>query len=268
MSASDPEPKRLNVVRHEGTGHPCLLVHGALGSRSYWNENLEALATVCQPIVVELWGHGLSPDPINEHDLTIDGYVKQFEDLRAELGINRWFTVGQSMGAALTLAYGLAHPDRVIAQVVTNSSSAFADPDEWIQRNTDMVRPMAERVEAEGVDGLRDTWVNPSRSRRIPERTRSVMEDEFGEHTAGGVAGSFAVTNRYLALGERVLEVSRPTMLTVGMLEERFLRLVPQAERIAGIELVEIDAAHADNAQNPGQWNAAVTEFLQRHRAS
>ena len=268
MPASGPEQLRLNSVVHTGNGHPCLIVHGALGSRSYWNENLAALATVCTPVVVELWGHGQSPDPTDEHALTIEGYVEQFELLRTEIGVERWFTIGQSMGAALTLAYGLAHPDKVIAQVVTNSSSAFAPPAEWIQRNTDMVRPMAEKVQAEGVGALKDSWVNPSRSRRIPEATRLIMEAEFDEHTSGGVAGSFAVTNRYLALGDKVQEISRPTLLTVGVLEERFLRLVPQARRIPGLEEVEVEASHAVNAQNPGQWNPAVTEFLARHADS
>lgn len=228
-------------------------------------ENLAALGEVCRPVVAELWGHGQSPSPAEDDAYSIEGYIEQFESIRHQLGAERWFTVGQSMGAALTLNYGLVHPERVMAQVVTNSSSSFADPETWIARNTDMVQPMAAKVREAGVGSLRDTWVNPSRSRRIPEATRTLMVAEFEEHQAEGVANSFAITNRHLALGEKVLDVSRPTLLTVGVDETRFLPLLDQARRIPGIELVDIEANHAVNAQNGPQWNAAVVAFLRRH---
>ncbi|MEL6984283.1 MAG: hypothetical protein AAFO29_17790, partial [Actinomycetota bacterium] len=47
--------EHLNAVVHDGSGPPALIVHGALASRSYWADNIEALAQVCQPVVVELW---------------------------------------------------------------------------------------------------------------------------------------------------------------------------------------------------------------------
>lgn len=268
MQAGAVTADRLNIVVHEGNGPFCLMVHGALGSRSYWNENLDALADVCTPVVVELWGHGQSPSPADEEAYSIESYSQHFELLREELGTDRWLTIGQSMGAALTLHYGLAHPERVIAQVITNSSSAFANPDEWVKRNTDMVRPMAERVRAEGVGSLRDEWVNPSRSTRIPEATRSIMVAEFEEHQTEGVVGSFAITNRHLALGERVLDVSVPTMLTLGTDEKRFLPLVDQARRIPGIEIADVVASHAVNAQNGPDWNRVTVEFLSRHTST
>jgi pimeloyl-ACP methyl ester carboxylesterase len=258
---------RLNIVEHDGDGPACLIVHGALGSRSYWNENLAALATVCRPIVVELWGHGQSPSPVGDDLYTIESYVEQFDAIRHDLDVERWFTIGQSMGASLVLNYGLVHPDRVIAQIVTNSSSSFADPEEWRQRNNEMVRPtLANKVRDEGIAAVRDTWVNPSRSKRIPEATRSIMVEEFEEHDPKGLFGSFAITNRDLALGEKVLDVSRPTLLTLGVQEERFLPLVAQARRIPDIEVVDIEAAHAVNAQNASQWNEAAVAFLSRHR--
>jgi hypothetical protein len=153
----------------------------------------------------------------------------------------------------------------VLAQVLTNSSSAFTDPDDWVRRNTELVKRTADQVLADGVESLRDSWINPSRSARIPEPTRATMAAEFAEHDRQGVAGSLTITNRYLALGERVLDVSHPTLLTVGVLEERFLRLMPQARRIPGIEVAEVDAAHAVNAQNGPQWNEAAVAFLDRH---
>lgn len=259
------DQQHLNAVVHEGRGPYALLVHGAIGSRSYWADNIVALSEVCRPVVVELWGHGSSPSPTDPLRYQPDGYVEEFEHLRSELGTDRWITVGQSMGAALTLHYGLANPERVMAQVITNSSSAFSPVDGWLERHAHTVTPLVDKLRQDGTEVLREHWVNPGRSKRIAEATRALLAIEFDEHEAAGIAESLYTTNARLPLGDRLTEVSRPTMLTLGVDEKRFLELLPQAKCIPGLEIVELDGAHAVNAHDPAGWNAAVIEFITRH---
>ncbi|MCP3992805.1 MAG: hypothetical protein GY724_27310, partial [Actinomycetia bacterium] len=54
--------------------------------------------------------------------------------------------------------------------------------------------------------------------------------------------------------------------LTLGVDDERFSSLVPQAKLIPGLEIVELDAGHAVNAHDPIGWNQAVIEFITRSR--
>ena len=255
---------RLNLVVHPGTGPYALLVHGALGSRSYWADNVTALAAVCRPVVVELWGHGRSPSPEHPEMYNPATYVEQFERIRHELGAERWVTIGQSMGAALTLRYGLTHPDAVSAQIITNSSSAFSELDGWRENHETTALPFAARVLASGAAILADSWVNPGRSKRVPAATRALLAAEFAEHGRLGIANSLRYTNLLLPVSDRLEAVSRPTLLTLGVLEENFLRLLPQCRRIPGLEVVELQAAHAVNAQDPHGWNAAAVSFLRR----
>lgn len=65
--------------------------------------------------------------------------VSDLEELRVHLGIERWLVNGVSWGSTLALAYGQAHPDRVLGIVlfaVTTSARAEVD---WI---TDGVKAM------------------------------------------------------------------------------------------------------------------------------
>jgi 2-succinyl-6-hydroxy-2,4-cyclohexadiene-1-carboxylate synthase len=257
--------ERLHAVVHEGRGPYALLVHGLFGSRSYWAANLAALSGVCRPVVVELWGHGRSPSPADPSRYEPATYATEFERLRAELGAPRWMTIGKSMGARLTLDYGLRHPDRVLAQVVTNSLSAFAPVEGWRQRHARSAGPLVERLRREGVGFLRHAKINPGRSRRVAEATRRLMAAEFDEHDAVGIANSIEFTNRDLPLGERLRDVSAPTLLTVGVQEDGFLPLVEQVRLIPGLEIVELPAGHAVNAHDAEGWNAAVVAFLSRH---
>ena len=135
--------EQLHVVRHEGSGPPAVLVHGALGSRSYWRDNIDALRKVCQPIVVELWGHGRSPSPAGSDRYKPSGYAVEFEQIRKDLGVNRLWLIGQSMGAALVMHYAVTHSERVAGLIITNSASGFADPEEWRERNRTMVSKLS-----------------------------------------------------------------------------------------------------------------------------
>lgn len=263
--ADGNETERLHAVVNDGDGPYALVVHGALASRSYWADNVPALAEVCRPVVVELWGHGRSPSPADPDRYQWESYAAEFERIRRELGADRWFTIGQSLGAGLLLRYGLTHPERVMAQVITNSSSAFSPPETWGRRRASGRPGFLESIRRDGMSAVKDHPINPGRSRRIPEATRALLAAEFDEHDPEGIATGLATTSDRIPLGDLVADIAHPTLLTLGVDEERFLPLVAQARRIPGIEVVEVAAAHAVNAQNHEQWNAAVVEFLRRH---
>src|SRR3954453_2438210 len=99
--------RRPYVEVHDGDGPPALLVHGMLSSRAQWLLNLDALRSVCTPVVLELWGHGRSPTPEDPGAYAPEAYGETFDAIRRDLGVDRWFLIGQSLGAALTMRYAL-----------------------------------------------------------------------------------------------------------------------------------------------------------------
>ncbi|HAX04133.1 MAG TPA: hypothetical protein DCX77_00515 [Acidimicrobiaceae bacterium] len=257
--------EHLHAVVHPGNGPIALLVHGALGSRSYWNDNLAALQQVCQPVVIELWGHGRSPSPDNPAQYEPAGYVDEFDRIRHELGAENVWVIGQSMGAALVMHYAVARPQRVAGMVITNSASGFADPIEWQERNRTMVSKIADQVDEEGVECLRDSWINPGRSKRIAQTTLNLLEQEFSEHSAKGISSSFRITNFALPLGRSLQEISVPALFTNGIEEERFQKHLPRVKLIPRVEIVELPASHAVNAHDPKGWNQATVDFITKH---
>jgi len=120
---------RLHFDLHPGAGPAVMLLHGFLSSRAQWRANLPGLGKFCRPVTVELWGHGRSPTPDDTRQMEPLAYVEQFEAIRRELGIDRWYVVGQSFGAGLTLLYSLQHPQVVFGQAFCNSNSALERTD-------------------------------------------------------------------------------------------------------------------------------------------
>ena len=127
---------RLAFKVHPGSGPHLLMVHGFLSSSAQWLANLEALSAVCKPVTVDLWGHGRSPAPRDKTHYSPQAYAGQFEQIRQQLGIERWFVCGYSLGAGLSIRYAHDYPQNVYGHIFTNSNSALAGPEqiqEWLQ---------------------------------------------------------------------------------------------------------------------------------------
>ena len=145
MSSPRAGTQHLHAVIHDGDGPVAFLTHGALGSRSCWDDNLDALKTVCRPVVIELWGHGRPPCPTG------------------------------------------------------------------------------------------------------PERYRPLS---------------------HVAEFERLADVAVPVLLTNGTEEGRFQHLIGRAKQIPDLEIADLPASHAVNAQDPTGWNDVVTRFIRHHAGS
>ena len=243
-------------------GPHLLLVHGFLSSRAHWLLNLEALSAKFRPVVIELLGHARSPTPDDTSTYSPDSYVAQFEVIREFLGIDRWFVCGQSLGAALTLRYSLEHPDRVIAQVFTNSNSALAGGD-WAKRIIPIMDAQAQQIEREGRAALDKHPFAPTRSRRLPQAAKDALIADYGLHDPIGIARTALHTIPYSSVRDLIAGTQVPTLLVAGDQEEGFREQGRFAERaIAGISVVHLDAGHAVNIEDAPGFNAAVIDFF------
>jgi pimeloyl-ACP methyl ester carboxylesterase len=263
VAAASPE---LHRDVHEGRGPFALLVHGILSGRAQWQPNLAALAKIARPVVVELWGHGRSPSPHDPGAYHPDAYVEAFDRIRAELGVDRWLLCGQSLGGSLTLRYALAHPDRVIAQVFTNSVSALGD-EEWRNARRKTAVSVAEAIVAGGREAIERMPIHPLRATHIPEPAHRAVLDDAAMLDPEGVAMAFRHTATEASVRNRVTENRVPTLLVCGEREKRFL---PERDfaiaTMPHLEVVNVPGAgHAVNLEAAAEFDRAVTEFFRRH---
>jgi pimeloyl-ACP methyl ester carboxylesterase len=240
-----------------------------LSSRAQWLPNLAALAQVCRPVTLELWGHGRSPAPADPAAYHPDAYVAAFERLREAVGAERWFVCGQSFGAALTLRYGLAHPERVIAQVFTNSASALADAD-TVKTYRETAKQRGEAVRRDGLAGLESIRVHPKHARRLPAEVQEALVADARLARPEAFALTFAYTSPHLSNYAAIGANQVPTLYVHGGRERRLAHMrevvpavVPHVEM-----MVAEDAGHAVNIEAADAFNQAVIDFLRRHAAA
>jgi len=168
---------------------------------------------------------------------------------------------GQSLGAALTLRYAIRHPQRVIAQVFTNSRSALLAPEALIPAEDRAAR--AEAIERGGAAVLARLPFHPRRARRLAPELREAMTAVADAVDPRAVARLTRIAGpRVSVLGE-LHRIACPTLLVNGRSERSFQPLRDVAERrIRGIRIADIAGGHAVNLENPEGFNDAVADFL------
>ncbi len=252
----------LHYELREGRGPYLLLVHGFLSGRSQWLPNLSAFAAFCRPVVIELFGHGRSPSPASPDAYHPNHYVSCFERIREELGTERWLVLGQSLGAALTARYALDRPERVTAQILTNSNSAFAS--DWARLQPGMER-MAQSLEEGGTAALEANPLHPRHGRNLPEEVRRALVADAALHDPRGIAETARHTVTHSPVLDRLGENRVPSLLVCGSREHRF---APQREaaraKMRALEIVDLEAGHGVNIDAADAFNRAVGEFVAR----
>jgi 3-oxoadipate enol-lactonase len=114
-------------------GAPLLVLGPSLGTSTIlWDEAAELLAAEFRVVAWDLPGHGLSPAARESFTVAelADGVARVFD----ELGEERCYYAGDSLGGATGLELARRHPSRVIALADICSAAIFGRPESWHER--------------------------------------------------------------------------------------------------------------------------------------
>ena len=256
---------KLAYEVHSGSGPYLLLLHGVLCSSAQWRLNLTELGKVCKPVTVELWGHGESPSPEDPDKYLPESYVQELERIRLEIGADKWFLCGFSLGAGITVRYVHSYPDSVLAHIVTNSSSAFADEalrKQWLAD----AAATREKFLKGGKEAILDIPVHPRFSKRMPQDLREALVREAEKLTPVAAANTLGVSTPNAGVRNLVPDNPKPALLCFGKLEKRFHAYKEWlSNNMPDLDIAELDAAHCVNMEDVEGFNQAVTGFISRH---
>ena len=112
-------------------GFPVLFVHGGPGSRSRPAHRRFFDPAFYRIVLFDQRGCGQSTPAGSIFENTTSHLVADIEHLRHHLGVDRWLLFGGSWGSTLSLAYAIAHADRVAAMVLRGVFLGGAAEVEW-----------------------------------------------------------------------------------------------------------------------------------------
>lgn len=232
-----------------GEGPVVLLTHGYSASAAMWKDNTPALvAAGYKTIAWDMRGHGRSASPDDPSLYTAALTVGDIDALLDAEGVETAVIAGMSLGGYMSLAYHLAHRDRVRALMLIDTGPGFkqdAARDDW----NAYARKKGDDLLARGAAAL-------SRSAEA-----HLQKQNFGglKHAAHGMLTQQTADAIY-----SLPDIAVPTLVVVGDRDKPFLAASDyMAMKIPGAKKATIaDAGHAANVDQPAAFNAAVLEFL------
>jgi pimeloyl-ACP methyl ester carboxylesterase len=239
------------ALRYEdrGRGPTILLNHGYGATSQMWAGQVENLQSDYRVITWDLRGHGQSDSPEALADYSRSAAVDDMQAILDACQLERAVIGGLSLGGYLSLAFHLAHPERVRALMLFDTGPGYKNPkarDAW---NRGAER-MAREFEAHGLAALAggaEVRISTHRS---------------AEGLARAARGTLTQFDSQVA--ESLGEIRVPTLVLAGERDEPFLAATDyMAAKIPNATKVLIpDAGHAANIEQPQAFNQAVRSFL------
>jgi 3-oxoadipate enol-lactonase len=248
-----------------GDGSPVILSHAGIADSGMWDPQWETFPRSHRVVRYDIRGFGGSPLTPGRYSPPADLIA-----LLDELALGPAALVGASMGGGISLQVSVARPDLVSALVLVGSGVRGHEWSDYVTRAWSEEEAAFERGDLDAaVEVNLRTWVDgPDRSpdevdpevrRKVGEMQRRALELY---RDGGADAEEEALV---LDVGERLGEISVPTLVIVGELDARDIHQVadqleheiPQARR-ATIE----GTAHVPSMERPDEFNQLVLGFL------
>jgi pimeloyl-ACP methyl ester carboxylesterase len=229
-------------------GVPLLLSHGYSASSAMWRGNLDALSADRLVVTWDLRGHGKSAAPTDLSEYSEAASVTDMATVLDAAGIERAAIGGLSLGGYLSLAFYLAHPERVAALLLFDTGPGYRD-DAARSRWNEWAEARAVAFERDGVGALTDS----------PEVGKATQDPVGLALAARGI-----LTQHNAAVIECLPSIAVPTIVLVGADDHGFLAAADyMAAKIPhSTRTVLAGAGHASNIDQPKAFNDAVSGFL------
>ena len=233
-----------------GTGPVILLSHGYSATSQMWRGQIDTLTRNHRLVLWDMRGHGRSDSPEDPDAYSEALTVADMAALLDEVGAEQAIVGGLSLGGYMSLAFHLAHPERVRALMVIDTGPGFrkdAAREDW---NRNALRA-GERLESMGLEALQGL-------------SREMATSTHRSAKGLALAARGMLTQRDARVIDSLPHIAVPTLIVVGANDEPFLpaaeymnRKIPDSRKV-----VIPNAGHAVNLDRPEPFNRAVAEFL------
>jgi 3-oxoadipate enol-lactonase len=240
-----------------------VLVHSLAMDRAFWGPVAGRLAHSVAVLTYDCRGHGQSGKPGGPYTVAL--MADDLADLLDQLRWRSALVAGASMGGCISLAFAIAHPARVSALGLIDTTAWYGPdaPKNWEQR--------ANAARASGLSSLIDFQLTRWFGEKFRAENPQVVQDSVDVFLRNDVE-AYARTCRMLGacdLRAGLAGLKVPAAIVVG--EEDYATPVAMAQDlhkgIAGSTLTVLAGArHLTPLERPDDIAAALEQLLQRAR--
>jgi len=245
-------------------GNPVVIfLHGFMGSSRDWTSVISKLQTDYRCLAIDLPGHGRS---VACDAYSFENVLTEVLTICEELGVDRFWLVGYSMGGRVSLYLAKQMRDRISGLVLESVSPGIENAAERVARR-DADDVLCERLEQGPLSVFLEEWYTQpmfANLQQKPDLLKSLLRlrlDNDPSELASALRGMSV--GRQPDLWNVLEDLPFPVLAITGGLDTKYVGIYSRINNAKKVVIPE--TGHNVHLENPASYIKAVVEFLNSH---
>ena len=230
-----------------------IMLHGFMGSGKVFNHLLDGISMFCNPVTIDLAGHGETVSPDDPKFYTAQRQVQQVHSVIQRLQFDDMYLYGYSMGGRLAFQLMASKPD-LFTGVIIESSHCGIDSNSKRTERQSVDEKRAQQIEKD-FDEFIANWTQIPLFQHTPDQVKSAYEEVMRSQNPKFMSASL----RGFGAGvmppvcDKINESNLPLTLIAGELDTKYVQRMTDIDMKVPLSNLEIvsNAGHRVHADQP-----------------
>lgn len=243
-----------------------LMLHGFMGDHRAFDHLVDNLCESCNPVTVDLLGHGQSSKPEDPTRYNEDRQINDIFRLIHILNIFPIFIYGYSMGGRLALKTAFTTPEIFSGLLLESATNGITDEKKRKERrNVDEKR--AQQIESD-YKAFLAKWEKAALFQSPIQADQNIIDEYHQIHldqdpTAMAASIRGFGTGNMTPVMEHSPGFSKPTLLVAGSGDKKYLKINDQMTYFfSNVHLCFIEAGHRVHLDNPQELSKEIKHHI------
>lgn len=203
-----------------------LMLHGFMGNSHVFDPLMEELKSFCNPITIDLAGHGQTQSPTDPDFYTADRQVHQIMSIISRLNFENLYLYGYSMGGRLAFQILASHSKLFSAAFIESSHCGIQSDEERLSRQI-LDEKRAQQIES-GFENFIEDWSNLPLFQHTPKNLKAVYENIMKQQNPEQLAASLRGFGAGIMpeICDQISNLNLPLTLIAGELDHKYVTLM------------------------------------------
>ncbi len=258
----------LDIHRQKNDLPTLLLLHGFMGSGRVFDHLIDRLEEFCNPVTLDLIGHGKTGMPAETARFTVSEQIRDLHKIINQLEPGKIYLHGYSMGGRLALRYAIEYQDELKGLILESTNYGIEDTQHKTERE-ELDEERAQQIEKDFGYFLKE-WSNLplfNTGLSTPEDLRDTYNSVQREQDEYAMANSLRGfgTAKMPSVRSKLTELKLPVLLLAGEADEKYCRIMKEISGLLTQSRFEIvkDAGHRVHLENPDSFVERLRLFVE-----
>lgn len=241
-----------------------MMLHGFMGSKTIFKPFIGDLCSFCNPLTIDLAGHGKSECPAEAGLFSPERQRAQIHSVLKRLALNPLYMYGYSMGGRLAFQLMAGYADSFAGAIIESAHCGITDEAERSRRAEDDEQRAIE-IESD-FKGFIENWSRlplfddtpPDMKKIYTDAMASQQPDRIASSLRGFGAGAMPPVCHELA------KTGIPVQLIAGGKDYTYVKHMKEMESLNPLFSLEIvdGCGHRVHAGKPKEWLHILRQFM------